>query len=95
MRYAVLNGILHEVTKDIQTALTADENILTVWNNLTPVQRNEWICWVITVKKNQTRAKHIERMIEELKEGRRQPCCWPGCPHRRPDAKKRFNNPVT
>jgi len=31
-------------------------------------------------------------MIEELQEGKRQPCCWPGCPHRRTSAQKWFDS---
>ncbi len=90
MKNEILNGILHEVTDDIRKALMSDEQILSRWNSLTPIQRNEWICWVTIVKKAETRAEHIDRMMRELKEGKRQPCCWPGCPHRRPSAKKWF-----
>jgi hypothetical protein len=50
--------------------------------DITPLARNEWICWVISVKKPETRKQHIERTRTELKEGMRRPCCWPGCPHR-------------
>jgi hypothetical protein len=92
MSSKILNGILHEVPGDMQEALISDTGILVKWNNLTPIQRNEWICWVTIVKKSQTRAEHIDRMMEELKAGKRQPCCWPGCPHRRPKAKKWFKN---
>ena len=90
MTSKISNGVLHEVPSDMQKALTTDADILVKWNNLTPIQRNEWICWVTIVKKNETRVEHIDRMLEELKEGKRQPCCWPGCPHRRPNAKKWF-----
>jgi uncharacterized protein YdeI (YjbR/CyaY-like superfamily) len=90
MKSKVSSGILHEVPGDMRKVLTSDAGILVKWNNLTPVQRNEWICWVTIVKKSETRAEHINRMVEELKEGKRQPCCWPGCPHRRPNAKRWF-----
>lgn len=83
-------GILHEVPGDMEKALKADGDIFDRWNALTPIQRNEWICWVTIVKKAETRAEHIQRMTEELKQGKRQPCCWPGCPHRRSSAKKWF-----
>jgi len=86
----IANGIVHEVPLEMQTALTANADMLAKWNNLTPIQRNEWICWVTIVKKTQTRTEHIGRMIEELGEGKRQPCCWLGCPHRRPSAQKWF-----
>ncbi len=88
----IAEGILHEVPDDMKRALTTDADLLKRWNKLTPIQRNEWICWVTIVKKMETRAEHIERMTEELVEGKRQPCCWPGCPHRRPAAKKWFKN---
>ena len=90
MTSKISNGILHEVPTDMQKALKSDADLLVKWNNLTPIQRNEWICWVTIVKKGETRIEHIDRMIEELAEGERQPCCWPGCPHRRPNAKKWF-----
>lgn len=86
----ILSGVVHEVPDDIEKALKIDTNILERWNTLTPIQRNEWICWVTIVKKSKTRAEHIHRVINELKEGKRQPCCWPGCPHRRPSAQKWF-----
>jgi len=77
------SGIVHEVTDDIQEALKKDSSYIEIWNSLTPIQRNEWICWVTIVKKPETRVAHIHLLIEELKDGKRQPCCWPGCPHRR------------
>lgn len=90
-------GFIHKVPDDMKRAIDdmkraikADSGILERWNHLTPIQRNEWICWVTIVKKPETRKEHIDRMIEELKEGKRKPCCWPGCPHRRPSAKKWF-----
>lgn len=90
MTRKIADGVVHDVPTDMENALTSNEQILAKWNNLTPIQRNEWICWVTIVKKADTRVEHIDRMIVELKEGKRQPCCWPGCPHRRPSAKKWF-----
>lgn len=78
----ISNGLVHEVPADLQEALTSDKNALAAWENLTPIARNEWICWVISVKKLETRKEHIARMIKELKEGVRRPCCWYGCIHR-------------
>ena|SRR5690554_4556087 len=92
MDHNVLPGVLHEVPEDVRTVLKADVVLLEYWNKLTPIQRNEWICWITIVKKPETRADHIHRLTEELKEGKRKPCCWPGCPHRRPAAQKWFKN---
>src|SRR5688572_9408793 len=90
MDKTILSGVVHEVPEDIEKILKADSDILDRWNSLTPIQRNEWICWVTIVKKSETRVEHIDRMSEDLKEGKRKPCCWPGCPHRNPNAKKWF-----
>lgn len=75
-------GVVHTVPKDLRAALTANKKIVEAWNDLTPLARNEWICWTISVKKPETRAQHIKRVAKELVEGKRRPCCWPGCPHR-------------
>lgn len=90
MTEEVLGGIVHDVPEDILKVLSADEGLLQIWNHLTPIQRNEWICWVTIVKKEETRTDHLRRLVEELKAGVRKPCCWPGCPHRNPAAQKWF-----
>src|SRR5437879_10136806 len=36
------------------------------WEDITPLARNEWICWVIYVKKPETRRQHVERVRTEL-----------------------------
>ena len=93
-RIIIADGVLHEVPEDLKKSLKSDANIIAHWNNLTPIQRNEWICWITIVKKSETRAEHIERMLEELVVGKRNPCCWPGCPHRRPSAQKWFKKKI-
>ncbi len=55
---------------------------LAAWTDITPLARNEWICWVTSPKKTETRTQHIRRATEDLAKGKRRPCCWPGCPHR-------------
>jgi hypothetical protein len=71
---------------DLRKALTSDKAALAIWENLTPLARNEWICWVTFVKKAETRQEHVTRVISELKEGIRRPCCWFGCIHRKDKA---------
>lgn len=78
----ISNGTAHKLTPDIRQALTRSKAALAAWESLTPLARNEWICWVTFVKKEETRQEHVERMIDELKEGQRRPCCWLGCTHR-------------
>lgn len=85
---------LHEVPEDLNTLLDANPNLRAQWDSLTPLARNEWICWVTIVKKPETRLQHLDRLSVDLMEGKRRPCCWPGCPHRRPNAKKWFKGAV-
>lgn len=78
----ISQGTVHKVPIDLRKVLMADEKTLAQWEDLTPLARNEWICWVESVKKPETRKKHIERVRTDLRRGKRRPCCWPGCPHR-------------
>lgn len=78
----VATGVVHRVPADLRKALTANSMARDAWNDLTPLARNEWICWITAFKKSETRRHHIERARVELIEGKRRPCCWPGCPHR-------------
>ena len=79
-------GTVHTLPPDLKKALASDKAALGVWEGLTPLARNEWICWVTFVKKEETRKEHVKRVVSELKEGMRRPCCWLGCIHR-PDKK--------
>ena len=79
---AISDGVVHNVPADLRKALISDPEARAAWEDITQLARNEWICWVISVKKPETRKLHIERVRSELKEGIRRPCCWPGCAHR-------------
>ena len=75
-------GVVHELPIDLREALLANATVRDAWNDITPLARNEFICWVEDAKQETTRARRIRRTQEELEEGRRRPCCWPGCKHR-------------
>ncbi|WP_407689324.1 YdeI/OmpD-associated family protein [Mycobacterium sp. HUMS_1102779] len=76
----VLGGVVHELPADLRDALVA--NPLAAWQDITSLARNEFICWVEDAKQEKTRQHRIRRTGEELEEGKRRPCCWPGCRHR-------------
>ena len=82
----VATGVVHEVPDDMRDALVSNADALEKWNGLTPLARNEWICWTTIVKQAETRKKHIERLTEELLQGKRRPCCFdrPYCRSCRP-----------
>lgn len=82
MAATIAGGLVHRLPKDLRDALVASVPALSLWQDITVLARNEWICWVISVKKEETRVEHIRRAIENLAQGKRRPCCWAGCPHR-------------
>lgn len=78
----ISSGTVHRLPQDLRRALTSNKTAQAVWEDITPLARNEWICWTISVKKENTRKEHVTRLVQELKEGTRRPCCWIGCVHR-------------
>lgn len=78
----ISEGLAHNLPADLEKALMSDPKALAAWEDITPLARNEWICWTITVKKQKTRDDHVKRTVSELIEGVRRPCCWIGCIHR-------------
>ena len=75
-------GEVHQLPGDLREALIANPTALDAWKDITPLARNEFICWVEDAKQEMTRERRIRRTQEELEEGQRRPCCWPGCKHR-------------
>ena len=75
-------GVVHNLPRDFEKALRAHPEALATWDDITPLARNEFICWIESAKKLETRHKRIAWGTESLSGGKRRPCCWPGCPHR-------------
>jgi uncharacterized protein YdeI (YjbR/CyaY-like superfamily) len=78
----IAGGVVHALPTDLEEALKRHPQALATWRDITPLARNEWICWVQSAKKAETRRKRILWGCSNLEEGKRRPCCWPGCPHR-------------
>jgi hypothetical protein len=78
----ISGGVVHKLPTDMRKALLSSKEALAAWEDITPLARNEWICWTITVKTAGTRADHVRRTVSQLKQGKRRPCCWVGCIHR-------------
>jgi uncharacterized protein YdeI (YjbR/CyaY-like superfamily) len=79
----ISGGVAHQVPADLREALAHEPKVVETWESLTPIARNEWICWVTFVKKEETRRERVKRTVCELREGMRRPCCWIGCIHRK------------
>jgi hypothetical protein len=94
MTSAFPHGTVHKAREDLQAALRSDANVFALWQNLTPLGRNEFICWVDDAKQPKTRHRRITRTCEELLEGKKRPCCWVGCIHRTDKAPSRWQQAV-
>ncbi len=78
----VAEKAVHTLPEDLRKALRSSSKAQAVWDDVTPLARNEWICWVISGKKEETRGIRIKKALSKLGGGMRRPCCWAGCPHR-------------
>lgn len=78
----VSSGTVHKVPEDLKKKILSDPKMQKLWGEITSLARNEWICWVISPKKIETRARRIEVAQSKLNQGDRRPCCWQGCGHR-------------
>jgi hypothetical protein len=87
-------GTVHEAGKDLEAAVRSNADALALWESLTPLGRNEFICWVEDAKQPATRRRRIQRTCEEILEGRKRPCCWAGCIHRTDKAPGRWQQAV-
>ena len=78
----ISSGTVHTTPQDMRGTLVAKPAVHETWEDITPLARNEWICWIESAKKPETRVRRIRIMTENLVAGKRRPCCWAGCIHR-------------
>lgn len=82
MATKISSGTVHKLPPDLHKALSSAAKALAAWEDITPLARNEFICWVEEAKQIETRERRIKRTVEDLSKGKRRPCCWMGCIHR-------------
>ncbi len=82
MKKSLPNGVVHKLPQDMRMVLENETKFSDIWCDITPLARNEWICWVTDAKKEETRSRRINIMLDKFKKGERRPCCWAGCIHR-------------
>ena len=68
-------GVVHDLPEDLEEALKLHPEALAIWDDITALARNEWICWIESAKKLETRHKRIEWGCLNLTDGKRRPCC--------------------
>lgn len=77
-----VSGMVHKVPPDINQIFKTSKSLYKLWESITPLAKNEWVCWVSSAKKVETRQRRIKVMQDKLLKGMRRPCCWQGCCHR-------------
>lgn len=65
-----------EIPADLKKALAADPEARAIWENITPMARWDWLRWIHSTSKSETRAKHVKVALSKLKNGTRRPCCF-------------------
>lgn len=88
------HGTVHQAADDVQAAIREDPRVLALWDGLTPLGRNEFLCWIEDARQAATRQRRIRRSCEEILDGKRRPCCWAGCIHRKDKAPGRWQEAV-
>lgn len=79
---ALADGVVHKMPNDFRKAILSSPKVTQMWQDITPLARNEWICWVEQAKKDETRERRIQVGLSKMTGGMRRPCCWAGCLHR-------------
>lgn len=64
------------VPADLRKALAAAPEARAQWSGLTPVARRDWIQWLDSAKKAQTRERRIASACSMLASGKRRVCCF-------------------
>jgi hypothetical protein len=66
-----------KVPVDLAEALAAaPPKALETWQAITPAARRDYIFWMVSGKKAETRVKRIGVAIDKLAKGNRRPCCF-------------------
>lgn len=78
----IASGTVHKLPADFREAIIGAPKVYALWQDITPLARNEWICWVEEAKKDETRKRRIQVGLSKMSGGMRRPCCWAGCTHR-------------
>ena len=65
-----------EVPPDLKVALEDDPRARSLWIDITPLARWDWIRWISATRNADTRAIRIEKTLSKLKSGKRAACCF-------------------
>jgi hypothetical protein len=64
------------VPADLRKALASAPKARAVWKDITPVARRDWIQWIVSAKRPETRARRVDNACSMLAGGKRRICCF-------------------
>ncbi len=65
-----------KVPTDLRKALAAAPKARALWSDITPMARRDWIHWITSAKRPETRARRIDNACSMLAAGKRRVCCF-------------------
>jgi hypothetical protein len=66
------------VPMELRKALAAAPPAQTLWADITPMARQNWILWITSAKLPETRMRRIENACDMLASGKKRVCCFGG-----------------
>ena len=64
------------IPADLRQALASAPKARAVWKDITPVARRDWIQWIVSAKRRETRARRVDNACSMLAGGKRRICCF-------------------
>ena len=64
------------VPEDLRKALAAAPKARALWSDITPVARRDWIHWIVSAKRPETRTRRVDNACAMLAAGKRRVCCF-------------------
>ncbi len=65
-----------KVPSDLRKALAAAPEAKAMWDDITPVARRDWIHWITSPKRPETRVRRVDNTCDMLASGKRRACCF-------------------
>jgi hypothetical protein len=65
-----------KLPSDLRKALAAAPKARRLWLDITPIARRDWIQWITSAKRAETRARRINNACAMLAAGKRRVCCF-------------------
>lgn len=65
-----------EIPDDLRLALEGNPESLKTWLATTALARRDWIFWMTSGKKAETRGIRLEKMMDMLSKGKKRICCF-------------------